>query len=219
MNRLLLLIIIIAASGCFTACELDNQDAPEIVLDGKLVYNGKSVPVANNKISLKFYQDAYKLNDKFSVTADQNGHFQNLVFPGDYKVVLETDKGAYENNTDTVKVSVTANKSIDWNMKPFFFVSAASFSKSGNAINATTTIEKVSNKELEFVSLLVSRSIICDRINKDVEVKIENVTSLQDVKLTANLENWNRNYAFVRIGVKSTAIEDYNYSEVVKVEL
>ncbi|MCL3779721.1 DUF3823 domain-containing protein [Prolixibacteraceae bacterium JC049] len=219
MNKLYILLIMLFAGSCFTSCELDNQDAPKLTFDGTFVYNGKSVPVANNKISVKFYQDAFKLNDKFTATADQNGHFQNLVFPGDYKLVLETDKGAYENNTDTTKVSVTGNKSIEWPMKPFFFVTSANFTNNGNAISATANIEKVSDKEVEYVSLLVSKSIICDRINKDVEVKLTDVSDLKNVNLSATLSDWNRKYAFVRIGIKSNASSYYNYSEVVKVDL
>ena len=40
---------------CFTSCELDNYEAPNINLVGKVVYNGRQIYVRNNQVTFRLY--------------------------------------------------------------------------------------------------------------------------------------------------------------------
>lgn len=221
MYKILQLLAVVVTVLYFQSCKLDNQETPKLIFSGNFTYNGKPVPLENGIINLKFYQDAYDLVGWFTVSSDQNGKYQNLLFPGEYKVALENGKGAYENNTDTIKISTSKSLAYDWPMKPYFFVNKADYLKNGKSLIANVNIEKVSNRDLERVSLLIARTKICDRINKDKEVIInaKDIADISKISINTDLSDWKSNYLFVRIGVKSNASSYYNYSEVVKIDL
>ncbi|MCG8309790.1 MAG: DUF3823 domain-containing protein [Cytophagales bacterium] len=205
----------------FSACEFDNQPAPEIVFEGNFTYNNQVVPMMNGRASLSFYEDAYELNDRFTVHSNQNGKFSELIFAGDYDVVLDADRGAYEDNSDTLSIKVTGNTNQTWEIVPFYFVNDVGYSVSGSTLAATANISKTSTRDLEYVSLLVSRVIICDRVNKEDEIQIPaaEIDDLTNISISADLTDWTQDYCFVRVGVKSDGNTYYNYSQVTKVNL
>lgn len=221
MYKIIQLLAFIVTVLFFQSCKLDNQETPKLIFSGNFTYNGKPIPLENGILSLKFSQNGYGLVGWFTVSSDQNGKYQNLIFPGEYKVALENGKGAYENNTDTVSISTSKSLAYDWPLKPYFFVNKADYLKNGKNLIASINIEKVSNRELAQVSLLMARTKICDRVNKDKEIIItaKEINDLSKISINTDLSDWKNSSLFVRIGVKSNASSYYNYSEVVKIDL
>ena len=207
--------------GCLASCELDNESAPQVLVQGNFVYNGKDVPFRNGAVQLSFYEEAYELNDRFEVRSNQDGHFQELIFSGDYELLMDADRGAYENNLNRKKVSVKGATTVDWEVIPYFFVDNVAYSTSGKSISATANISKTSTKDLESVSILISGLSICDRVNKDKQVIVdaEDINDLSSVNLTVDLSDYTKAYCFVRIGIKSVGNSNYNYSKVEKINL
>ena len=189
---------------------------------GNLVYNGQVVPVKNGQIPLNFYQDSYKGNGNFQVMPSQDGKINALLFDGEYKIILASNQGAYEENATPYILNVKGKTELNWEITPFFFVNKATYNCANKQITAKVDISKISqNRDLEFVSIIVSKSIICDRINKEKEfiLNASDISNLSDIHITGDLSNWKNDYFFVRIGVKSVGNTFYNYSQVQRIEL
>jgi hypothetical protein len=202
--------------------ELDNQDPPKSEVYGNLVYNGQAVPVKNGQIPLNFYQDSYKGNGNFQIMPSQDGKISALLFDGEYKIVLSSNQGAYEENAVPYTLKVEGRTELNWEIKPFFYVNKATYNYTNRQITAKVDISKISqNRDLEFVSIIVSKSIICDRINKEKEFILNagDISNLSDINIVGDLSGWNKEYCFVRIGVKSVGNTFYNYSQVQRIEL
>ena len=221
MKEYIKTIIIVLMGFGLGACALDNEPEPEIMFEGNFVYNGQPVPMMNGRARLSFYEDAFELNGRFTVHSNQDGRFSELVFPGNYDVVLDFDRGAYEDNSDTTFINITGNTFFEWDVVPFYFVNQANYNVNGNTLTATADVSQISTRELEFVSLLISRLKICDRVNHEDEIQIPaaEITDLSNISITADLTDWPQDYCFVRIGVKSDGNTYYNYSQVMKVDL
>ena len=202
--------------------ELDNQDPPKSEVYGNLVYNGQVVPVKNGQIPLNFYQDSYKGNGNFQVMPSQDGKINALLFDGEYKIILASNQGAYEENATPYILNVKGKTELNWEITPFFFVNKATYNYANKQITAKVDISKISQtRDLEFVSIIVSKSIICDRINKEKEfiLNASDISNLSDIHITGDLSDWKNDYCFVRIGVKSVGNTFYNYSQVQRIEL
>lgn len=202
--------------------ELDNQDPPKSEVYGNLVYNGQVVPVKNGQIPLNFYQDSYKGNGNFQVMPSQDGKINALLFDGEYKIILASNQGAYEENATPYILNVKGKTELNWEITPFFFVNKATYNYANKQITAKVDISKISQtRDLEFVSIIVSKSIICDRINKEKEfiLNASDISNLSDIHITGDLSDWKNDYSFVRIGVKSVGNTFYNYSQVQRIEL
>ena len=141
--------------------ELDNQEPPKSEVYGNLVYNGQVVPVKNGQIPLNFYQDSYKGNGNFQVMPSQDGKINALLFDGEYKIILASNQGAYEENATPYILNVKGKTELNWEITPFFFVNKATYNCANKQITAKVDISKISqNRDLEFVSIIVSKSII-----------------------------------------------------------
>lgn len=119
-------------------------------------------------------------------------------------------------------MNVKGKTELNWEITPFFFVNKATYNCANKQITAKVDISKISqNRDLEFVSIIVSKSIICDRINKEKEfiLNASDISNLSDIHITGDLSNWKNDYFFVRIGVKSVGNTFYNYSQVQRIEL
>lgn len=75
----------------------------------------------------------------------------------------------------------------------FFFVNKATYNYANKQITAKVDISKISQtRDLEFVSIIVSKSIICDRINKEKEfiLNASDISNLSDIHITGDLSDW-----------------------------
>ena len=57
------LVIALLSVMMFTACGLDNYDAPQSELHGKITYNGETLGLrgTGEAVQLQLYQDGYEL--------------------------------------------------------------------------------------------------------------------------------------------------------------
>ena len=120
--------------------ELDNQDPPKSEVYGNLVYNGQVVPVKNGQIPLNFYQDSYKGNGNFQVMPSQDGKINALLFDGEYKIILASNQGAYEENATPYILNVKGKTELNWEIFllyycPGFLINFGFFSMAKPGIN------------------------------------------------------------------------------------
>lgn len=142
---------------------------------------------------MNFYQDSYKGNGNFQVMPSQDGKINALLFDGEYKIILASNQGAYEENATPYILNVKGKTELNWEITPFFFVNKATYNYANKQITAKVDISKISQtRDLEFVSIIVSKSIICDRINKEKEfiLNASDISNLSDIHITGDLSDW-----------------------------
>lgn len=222
-NILLLLLMI------FTACEYDNYDAPQIVLKGKIAYNGNPLCLKNGQIMLTLLEEGWPLKAVEQVAVNQNGEFNALVYPGKYKLMRTAGVGPWKDasaSTDTLILNITGNTTVDMPVTPFFIIEnpVINFTSAKDSVQASFTLTRVSAANVEKIGLYIGRLQILDVTNnsgvkKEFRltdgIKIDN-SNIIKVALTEALKL--DTYLFARIGVKTSGREELIYSPVIKIQ-
>lgn len=154
ISLLVLTVILLCAS-----CEFDNYDEPNVMFTGRLV-DGDQVLNTKRGIVFKLFQ--YR-EDGFisagstwiSVYMDQEGNFSSLLFPGRYKMVVNTNNGDIEDADiysaytwkdfapvsketgllDTIYVMLDKNRTMEFQVSPYYrFENAKAFFRNDSII-------------------------------------------------------------------------------------
>lgn len=139
ISFLIVTVILLCAS-----CEFDNYDEPDITFSGCLM-DGDQVLNTKRGIVFKLFQ--YKEDGFISagstwinVYMDQEGKFSSLLFPGRYKMVVNTNNGDIEDSDiysactwkdfdpvnketgllDTIYVTLDKNKTMEFQVSPYY---------------------------------------------------------------------------------------------------
>lgn len=207
-----------------SSCGLDNYDAPESLLQGKIVYQGRPLGLRSTSgaIQLQLYQDGYAKRDPIPVYVNQEGEFSAKLFEGDYKLVTRDGNGPWVNSRDTLEVSVKGTTKCTLEVVPYYLFDKYEISLTGDKITAKATIEKiVPEASVERVILAVGKTRFVDestnltqkRITLKNEAQAEttlNMTSVAGYEKTAHL--------FARIGVRAVGADQYVFTPVVKLK-
>ncbi|MCL3779390.1 DUF3823 domain-containing protein [Prolixibacteraceae bacterium JC049] len=222
MKMRYILIIVVALIG-FTACEEDNYKAPDVQLEGDLLYNGKKVATKRAQMRVELYEKGWDFEKEIPVLSNQDGHFSTILFKGDYKLFVKKDRGSFQNftDTDTIHFKLDGYKKLDVEVKPFFYIEEPSFTVNGDMLQATFNFEKVvAEKEVGAVKLLVGKTTLVDEQYKVVEETLSEVTSMNNVVISADISSLkSKGYCYARIAVGTKGVNTYNYSFVKKIEL
>lgn len=109
----LLLIIMSVAS-----CSIDNYDAPNARLSGKVVDNVTNEMVENGGANSGTIIQIFEGNSKQPILSKSfpDGHFENAaLFPGEYKLFAA---GAFKIVGDTARISITSNTEVEIKVLP-----------------------------------------------------------------------------------------------------
>ena len=147
------------------SCGLDNYDEPQSYLKGKIVYNGEAVNVrgTDERVRLQLYQDGYAYKNPIEIFVGQDGSFSAALFNGDYKLVTRDGNGPWVNSRDTTYIKVSGNTEMNFEVTPFFTISNASITLSGNTVNANFNINQIVNTaEIDRVIILLNKTAFVD---------------------------------------------------------
>lgn len=208
----------------FTACGLDNYDAPQSELHGKVTYNGQTLGLrgTGEAIQLQLYQDGYELRDNIPVYVGQDGTFKALLFDGEYKLVTRNQNGPWVNSRDTTIINVKGSTTIDVGVTPYFTISNANISLSGSVLSSTFTVNKVVQTEnIDYVMLLVSKTHFVDDVayigRQDFRGLEAGALNLS-MDLSENQEFATAKALYARVGVRTAGADQAIYSEVIKIK-
>ncbi|MGI6074586.1 MAG: DUF3823 domain-containing protein [Fermentimonas sp.] len=215
------LIVILGISLIFTACGLDNYDAPKSTLKGRITYKGETLGLrgTGEAVQLQLYQDGYELRDNIPVYVSQDGTFEALLFDGEYKLVTRNQNGPWVNSRDTTVINLKGSTSIDVEVTPYFTISDANISLNGSELKGNFTVNKiVETAEIEYVMLLVSKTNFVDDVSniarKDFNDKEPGTVNLS---MTLSDDVMNKSKAlFGRVGVRAKGADQAIYSEVIR---
>jgi hypothetical protein len=231
------------------ACKKDNYDAPTSVLKGRIVYNGQVLgvrtPTVNASggtttggVQLELWQYGYQLFTKIPVYVNQDGTFSASLFNGNYKLV-RLGGAPWQNNSDSIDISLNGTMDIDVPVVPFFTITNASytFNKADSSITGTFTVNNVvAGRTLELASLSVGPTSFVDVVNQVVNrdqgvavgTQVSIALSVRPSNYTGDAQKQRREllaamlhkgYAYVRIGAKTTGIGERIYTTVQKIDL
>lgn len=216
-------ILLLPAIVAVSSCGLDNYDAPESKLVGRVVYNGEPVGVrgTGEAVQLQLYQDGYELRDPIPVYLGQDGTFEATLFDGEYKLVTRDNNGPWVNDRDTTVVNVKGMANIDVEVTPFYTLSNVQLSLSGNNANASFQVNEVAGgRDIEYVMLLVGKTSFVDDVSYTARVIIDDVAVGSTVTGTVDLAN-NEDFQsdralYARVGLRPVGKDQAIYSQVVK---
>ncbi|MCE5179149.1 MAG: DUF3823 domain-containing protein [Porphyromonadaceae bacterium] len=220
--KYILLFVIVVFTA--TSCGLDNYDAPQSRLHGKITYNGEALGLrgTGQAVRLQLYQDGYQLRDNIQVYVGQDGTFEALLFDGEYKLVTRDRNGPWVNTRDTIVVNLKGSTEVEVPVTPFFTIDNEDITLNGNVLNATFNVNKIVNTaNIDYITLLVSKtSFVDDATNiarkdfKGLQAGPQNLSL--DILGNANVAS--AKALFARVGVRAVGADQAIYSEVMRLK-
>lgn len=220
--KYILLFIIVVFTA--TSCGLDNYDAPQSRLHGKITYNGQALGLrgSGQAVRLQLYQDGYQLRDNIQVYVGQDGTFEALLFDGEYKLVTRDRNGPWVNTRDTIVVKLKGSTEVEVPVTPFFTIDNETITLNGSVLNATFNVNKIVNTaNIDYITLLVSKTSFVDDATN---IARKDFKGLQAGSQNLSLDmSGNANVAaaqalFGRVGVRTVGADQAIYSEVVRLK-
>ncbi|MFV0522793.1 MAG: DUF3823 domain-containing protein [Mangrovibacterium sp.] len=216
-------ILPVLALLALSSCGYDNYDEPSSFLTGSVTYNDKAIKVGANENELELWQDGYELGDKIDVYINQDGTYSANLFDGEYKLT-RLSGAPWEDNTDTIKITVKGNTVVDVPVAPYFLIDDANFTVSDNKITATFTVNQVSaSAALGNVSLFLGANYLTDSNNHAAEITMNtaDVTLGSSVTISIDIPEDLSSLGsfFARVGVSSDKSSRYAYSTSEKITL
>jgi len=216
----LLATLLTAAMG---SCGLDNYDAPEATLRGRVVYNGQAVGVrgTGEAVQLQLYQDGYAFRNPILVYVAQDGSFEATLFDGTYKLVTRDNNGPWVNHRDTTLVEVRGNAAVDVNVTPFYTLSNVQLSLSGSSVGASFLVNEVDGSlAIDYAVVLVGKTALVDDVSYTARLEIKAITAGSTVTgaidLADNADFKNGRPLFARVGLRPAGKDQAIYSQVVQ---
>lgn len=217
--NMLLLPAIVAVSSC----GLDNYDAPESKLMGRVVYNGEPVGVkgTGEAVQLQLYQDGYELRDPIPVFVGQDGTFEAKLFDGEYKLVTRDNNGPWVNDRDTTVINVKGTANVDIEVTPFYTLSNVQLALSGSSVNTSFQINEVAGgRDIDYVLILAGVTSFVDDVSYTERREIRGLNSGSTITEALDLAN-NADFKagkpiFARVGLRPAGKDQAIYSQVVR---
>ena len=223
MRNIAVFSIILALAVIFNGCSKDNYDPPKSFLKGNVVYNGTPVGVRSNGTQLELWQYGYQLRSKIAVYIAQDGSYSAKVFDGDYKLV-RLKGGPWEDQTDTINVTVSGLTQVDVPVTPYFTISGATISVSGGVLTSSCTVTKTGTKNIQSLTLYAGITNIVDA-NNNSQTNTTSASGLADLStpktntITLSTANAARDFIYARIGVQISGVGERFYTPVQKISL
>ena len=224
MKNIKYIFFITIAAFVLSSCGLDNYDAPQSRLHGKITYNGETLGLrgTGEAVRLQLYQDGYELRDNIQVFVGQDGTFEALLFDGEYKLVTRNQNGPWVNTRDTIVVNLKGSTEVEVKVTPFFTISNETITLNGSVLNASLNVNKiVSTADIDYVTLMVSKTAFVDDVSN---IAREDFSGLQAGSHSLSMDmSGNANVAsakalFARVGVRTIGADQAIYSDIVRLK-
>ena len=241
-------LTIISLIVLITSCEYDNYDEPSVVFSGKLLYNGENFLFDGNPSRgvLKVIQKGFgKVDTGIGIKINEQGEFQQLLFPGEYWLTLNNNPYPFEFTDfeslgaglgyDSIYMNLRKSVEMNFEVKPYFHISDFTAEVDGDnlllrcnvSINTDTrepAPRVVFARGYAGTGIIVNgnsacaravRAIITDNGTVEVTLPIFDGVTAYRQVYTNNF----RDYAYCRISLELEGITNYYlFSNIVKVE-
>lgn len=247
MNQVSRSVLGIASALLLSACgitDLDNYDAPESTITGRILYEGEPVGVQSGRVELELWQPEYELDTKIRVRVAQDGTFSAKVFDGSYEINLLPGSGPWVDDPTRIPLEVRGQVSLDIPVVPYHVIrdETVTFNPSGGGphgtIDATFRVEQIEgSREVEYVGVYVGTTKLAaerdsdvipnsesERLRDAISAELANNTPITiSVRLPDEIYSTNsparRDRVYVRIGVKAVGVAETLFTPVHEVSI
>jgi hypothetical protein len=221
MIRLKILILSGIVSVLFSCNEIDNYNAPNGDIYGKLTDKITTKQLQSeepNGFTIKLFEKGGAMNSPIAFQGKPDGTFENaMIFQNEYKVLATEGAFFY---VDTVKVQVGSRTEVNFEVVPFLAVINASVTASAGKITANYKIARsqVGDKIIErrtLVSLIPTVNNVTFKTEKKTNINGLLDTDILNSQFTDDVTGLTSGKYYVRIAVRTNnALKKYNYSEI-----
>lgn len=233
-------ISLIAVIASFASCKKDNFAPPGSYLTGALLYKGDTIRVERNQVPFQLYQYGFGRVAPISSTFAQDGSYSQVLFNGNYKLIIPNGQGPFmwnqdaSGNPDSLSVTMSGSQNLPLEVTPFYMVRNAQFAYSGSdsMVTATFKAEKIITdpammKDIERVSLYINRTeftsggdniAFTDMAGSSI-TDPNNITLKVKMPFDTKLSTFTQDYMYARVGIKMVNVEDMIFSDVVMVSI
>jgi|SRR5690606_4604348 len=224
-EKYIYILVLCISVGLFSGCELDNYDPPTSILQGSVVHENEPVGVRSGGTRLELWQKGYATPEKIDVFISQEGTYSARLFDGEYKLV-RVSGAPWQNDTDSVTVQVKGNTILDVPVVPYYRISLPEdyLDLEDGTITTTCQVSKVGDRDIESVTLYVGVTNLVDA-NNNAQSQTLTGADLADLSLpkvnslVLNPQLQERQYIYLRLGVKAIGIGERFYTPVIKINL
>lgn len=223
-----------------SSCEKDNYEPPTTFFTGQLTYNGKPFLFNGNTDTgegsdiIQLFQDGFGKTGPMSVRVNQDGHFSALLFDGEYKMTFANQNYPFtfedwpmraDGKPDTLKFDLQGGKEMEIKVKPYFEINDIEYKVGFTNIEASFNIAEVMpGAKVEKAYIYMSTAINVNKSTKvNQSVEVTDISQPIDIKVPLSsyrnmYTNNYRDYAYVRIAIKTDKADEFLWSPVQKIE-
>ena len=217
-------ITLLAGLGLLAAgCAKDNITPPTSQLTGRITYQNQALNVrGSGNVQLELWQRGEYNRNKIQVFVAQDGTYSADLFDGDYKLTRLRDNGPWQNNTDSISVTVKGNTVVDVPVQPYFTIGTATIAKVGTNVTASFPVTKIGTRDIEAATLFLSYRQFVDVSNQFATTSkyTADLTNLsQPVSLSVAIPASVKGTVYARVGVKTQGVGELIYSPVQQITL
>jgi hypothetical protein len=214
--------------ACFSGCDLDNYDAPDATLTGRLLDSetNEAMPTQTpNGARIRiyeFYKNEWSLQP-YDFWVKQDGSFENKsVFAGKYKITAEGAFAAF----DPIETDISGTKNLDVKVTPYLRLSIHATPGAGGEVTLSTQVSRSANApKIRTITFVCAKTPYADK-NTFVKKSDIDVNSVDDDEIVSKTYSVtltglapNTTY-YARVGAfADNPGSHYNYSQIVEVKL
>ena len=226
MIRSKILIILGILLILFSCNEIDNYDAPNGDIYGKLTDKTTGEQLQSeqpNGFTIKLFEKGGAINSPISFQGKPDGTFENaMIFQNEYKVLATEGAFFY---IDTVEVQVGTRTEVNFEVTPFLAVINVSVTPSAGKITANYKIARsqVGDKITErktLVSKIPTVNNVTFSSKKETNITGLSDTDILNTQFADDVTGLTAGNYYVRIAVRTNnALKKYNYSKIFTVTI
>ena len=235
MKKILFINALIAVLA-FSACEKDNYDEPDATLKGAILYNGDTLRLQNNEVTLHLFEMGWATSHstRMTVSVNQDGMFNAKIFSGRTYKMIRSEVGPWDNPAaaDTLTFTAGGNTVQNVEVRPYFLLKnvhiqmqAATVEGEMPSVNASFDVQQIDpDAQVESMALLINENYIIDITRSSGLCSKKGVTPVNlnaTNTITTSLDESLDKYSFVyaRVGLKIRDTTALLYSQVVKIPI
>ncbi len=200
------------------SCSVDNYDAPDCHISGRIVYEGEPLGVkgTESSVSMELWERGYGKETPQIIHVGQDGMFSTYVY-GDnpVRIVAKDGIGPWENRHDTVYIDkVNGDMVVDYPVVPYFLIKNVKYTLNEDSVlMADFTVEQVSEKaKIASAGIVVNKTKFVDLT---INLKSAGVSGkVGDISVSVDLKDAmkQQRYLFARVYVKNQDVDQALYS-------
>lgn len=224
-EKYICILVLVISAALFSGCELDNYEPPTSILEGSVVHGDEPVGVRSGGTRLELWQKGYATPKKIDIFISQEGTYSARLFDGEYKLV-KVSGAPWQNDTDSLTVQVKGNTILDVPVVPYYKIALPEdyLVLGDGAVTTTCQVLKVGDRDIESLTLYIGITNLVDA-NNNAQSHTLSGADLADLSLpkvnsvVLNSQLKERQYVYIRLGVKAFGIGERFYTPVEKINL